>query len=381
MNFISQHLLQIIADYNGELPLSIFLKSYFKQHPKLGSRDRKAITEGVYIYYRSVLFLDTNASPLTIIQQGYFLCKSDNSFLARQIGVDSNKPPIIDAYAPEIGTPLSPGLDEDVWLKSIWKQPRVFIRIIQNHGLAMELLEQNNISYQIETFPAEYGANYTCISVPNSAPIDKILFSEDYIIQDRSSQIALLIAAKYTQQAPDYIWDVCSGAGGKTLLLHQLYPNATVLASDNRKSILHNLKGRCANYGYKTVKTLQLDATLPEEIAKQLGKKQYDVVVADVPCTGSGTWSRTPEQFFFFNAAYFDQFAHLQYPIAANTLPYLKKGGLLVYITCSVMQHENEAVTNKLLSQQPNMRLLHQELILGMEHLADTLYVAVFKKI
>lgn len=381
MNFLTQHLTDIISTYDGSVPLAIFLKGYFKQYPKIGSRDRKAIAEGVYIYYRSALFLNPEADVLDIIRQGYYLCRSTHTFLAQKLGIDPATPLPADAYAPDIGVPLSQSVNEETWLKSHWTQPDVFIRIVQNEGLVFELLDQNNIPYRKEDFPAQFQASYTCIRVPNSAPIDKVLFPEDYVIQDRSSQLALLTASKFWgSRSAGTFWDVCSGAGGKTLQLKHLDPNARITASDIRKSILFNLKGRCANYGFKDIVTKEIDATDPKAIRKQLGHHQYDVVLCDVPCSGSGTWSRTPEQLYFFNADYFDQFAHLQYPIAVNTLPYIKKGGLLVYITCSVMHHENEDVTARL-AGHPELRLLHQEIIDGAAHKADTLFTAVFEKL
>lgn len=381
MNFITQHITDILSQYDGSVPLAIFLKGYYKQFPKMGSRDRKAVSEGIYIYYRSALFLDPSLDPLAVIRQGYFLCDSKNSFLAFKLDIDTtSQPEGIDAYAPHLGVPLSALVPEEAWLKSHWQQPNVFLRIIQNEGLVFELLDQNNITYQKETFTQAYATSYTCISVPNSAPIDKILFPEDYVVQDRSSQLALLIASKYWQaNNAKTFWDVCSGAGGKTLLLKHLQSDYRILASDIRSSILYNLKGRCFNYGFKDIKTKEIDATDVTQMAQQLGKQQFDVVLCDVPCSGSGTWSRTPEQFYFFNAAYFDQFAHLQYPIAANSIPFVKKRGLLVYITCSVMEHENEAVVEKL-KQHSELTFKHQQMILGMEHHADTLFVAIFEK-
>lgn len=381
MNFITQHILAVIQDFDGSVPLAIFLKSYYKKQPKIGSRDRKAISEGVYIYYRSVLFLDQDLSPIDVIRQGFSLVKSQHAYLAQKLDIDLSTPQVVEAYAPDLGVPLSQDVPEELWLKSHWSQPDVFIRIVQNEGLVLELLQQNNIPYKVEDFTQQYNAPYTCISVPNSAPIDKILFPEDYIIQDRSSQLALLIAYKYWKdKSPNYFWDVCSGAGGKSLLLKHIDANYHITASDVRKSILFNLKGRCANYGFKNIVTKEIDATNKDAIKTQLGKKLYDVVLCDVPCSGSGTWSRTPEQLYFFNAAYFDQFAPLQLPIAQNAAQFVKVGGLLVYITCSVWAHENEYVVNELLKDK-SLRLLHQQMVLGMEAKADTLFVAILEKI
>lgn len=373
MNFIIQHIATVIEKYDASVPLAIFLKAYFKEQPKIGSRDRKAISEGVYIYYRSALFVDNSLPLEQQLQQGYLLCESQNSFLGYKLGIDEHVA-LEDIYAPEIGVKLSEGVDEEAWLKSHWSQPDVFLRIVNNEGLVLELLEKNEIPFEQENID-----EITCIRVPNSAPIDKVLFNDDYVIQDRSSQIALLTAKRYWDE-PQTIWDVCAGAGGKTILLQQLYQNQLkIVASDIRKTILYNLRARATAYDLKQIKTKIIDSTNPENIAQEINQK-FDVVLCDVPCTGSGTWSRTPEQLYFFNAEYFDQFAHLQYPIAKNATPYVKDGGFLVYITCSVFAHENEGVVEQLIANE-GLKLVHQEMILGMELGADTLFVAVLQKV
>src|SRR5690606_21611421 len=128
---------------------AIFLKAYFKEQPKIGSRDRKAISEGVYIYYRSALFVDNSLPLEQQLQQGYLLCESQNSFLGYKLGIDEHVA-LEDIYAPEIGVQLSDGVDEEAWLKSHWSQPDVFLRIVNNEGLVLELLEKNEIPFEQE---------------------------------------------------------------------------------------------------------------------------------------------------------------------------------------------------------------------------------------
>src|SRR5690606_8520882 len=101
MNFISQHIATIIHKYDGSAPLSLYLKDYFKQHKNIGSRDRKAISEGVYIYYRSALFLDSQDDPIEIIKQGFILCDSTNTFLAQKLDIDAHTK-LQDIYAPDV---------------------------------------------------------------------------------------------------------------------------------------------------------------------------------------------------------------------------------------------------------------------------------------
>ena len=63
----------------------------------------------------------------------------------------------------------------------------------------------------------------------------------------------------------------------------------------------------------------------------------------------------------------------------SNTVPHLKEGGIFVYITCSVFKEENEAIAD-FVADEFNLKLLHQEILMGADKNADTMFVAVFKK-
>ncbi len=159
MNFITQHIAQIIDIYTGETPLSIFLKSYFKENKNIGSRDRKAISEGAYIYYRSALFLNTTDDVIDTLKQGMLLCESKNTYLAHKLGLTGNET-LEDIYEPAVEIPLANGVDMETWLKSHWQQPDLFIRILQNETLVIDLLQKNNIPYQIVPIHDSYTCDY-----------------------------------------------------------------------------------------------------------------------------------------------------------------------------------------------------------------------------
>jgi 16S rRNA (cytosine967-C5)-methyltransferase len=101
--------------------------------------------------------------------------------------------------------------------------------------------------------------------------------------------------------------------------------------------------------------------------------------VRDAPCTGSGTWSRTPENLFYFKPEIIDDFAQRQKQIVTNVMPYLQKGGLFFYITCSVFKKENEDVAN-FIKEKFELQILHMELLKGYDKKADSMFVAVFSK-
>ena len=83
--------------------------------------------------------------------------------------------------------------------------------------------------------------------------------------------------------------------------------------------------------------------------------------------------------FIFFKEERIDQYATLQTQIASNTIEYLKTGGRIIYITCSVFKKENEDVVNELIKQF-SLRAISMELINGVQRKADSMFVAVLKK-
>jgi 16S rRNA (cytosine967-C5)-methyltransferase len=94
-----------------------------------------------------------------------------------------------------------------------------------------------------------------------------------------------------------------------------------------------------------------------------------------VPCTGSGTWARTPESCYFFHAASVADYARRQEAILRNACAYLKEDGRIIYITCSVFRAENEDVIEAV-AAQGHMKIISAGLINGLPSGADALFAA-----
>jgi 16S rRNA (cytosine967-C5)-methyltransferase len=379
MSFVKDHLERIIATYEGHPPLSGFLRNYFRACPKLGSRDRRALSEATFLYYRCKSFYPDVSSVMDVIAYGYLLCNSTNAFLGKilQPYIEDKQQ---DFAAPDITTtiqsPLSPSISKEHWLSSMWQQPQLFIRIRKERDHVFALLEQQNIPYSITAI--EGNKKQDCIMLDNGTAIDKVLPEDVYTVQDWASQASMYQLMQVMKQ-PSTVWDVCSGAGGKSILLKDKLPSFSLLASDIRETILHNLKMRFRLYGLHKTKTVVVNSADTKAVAASIGAQKFDLVLCDVPCSGSGTWSRTPEQFHFFKDEHLKKFEELQYPIAYNASKHIADGGTLAYVTCSVFKQENEDVVDRLL-HNTNLELVHQQIIDGVKQKADCMFIAIFRK-
>jgi 16S rRNA (cytosine967-C5)-methyltransferase len=102
----------------------------------------------------------------------------------------------------------------------------------------------------------------------------------------------------------------------------------------------------------------------------------FDLIIADVPCTGSGTWSRTAEQLYFFDEKKIDHYSGLQKKIIANVVRSLRPGGFLLYITCSVFKKENEEMIDYI-EKEFHLQKLKMESLIGYDKKADTMFAAL----
>lgn len=371
MHYIWQHIRTIVDTYDGSLPLSHFLKNYCKGFPQLGSRDRRILSEMGYCWYRCAKGIDSYGTVdfENKMKASLRICGND-AIVGRML--DKEIRPLNDALDINklfpFDVPLSEGMRRDEWLGSLLVQPSLFIRIRKQKPQIIKLLEENRIPFKF--------ISDDCMSLPNGAKIDVLLPPIAYLVQDASSQQT----AEYFQPLKHEKWyDCCSGAGGKSLLLKDLEPTVQLTVTDIRQTILHNLQERVRNYGHAAPSAYITDVANKEKVALTLKGKLFDNIICDAPCSGSGTWARTPEQAYFFDPLTLGRFTSLQEDVATNVAAYLKPGGRLIYITCSVFEAENENVVGKVIDNT-GLRLKESQLINGIGIKADSMFVAVLQK-
>ena len=220
----------------------------------------------------------------------------------------------------------------------------------------------------------------TCLAFANNEKVSDILrIDKDVVIQDFNSQKTenLLKDRRGISQSRISIWDCCAASGGKSILAYDLFRNIELTVSDTRKNILQNLKLRFAKAGIKNYQSFLADLSISAPANELTGSK--DLIIADVPCSGSGTWARTPEQLSFFDKNLIEKYAKLQQKIVLNTVGSLKENGFFLYITCSVFKKENEENV-AFIQKETGLELIKSEYLKGYEMQADTLFVALFKK-
>ncbi len=184
-------------------------------------------------------------------------------------------------------------------------------------------------------------------------------------VQDEGSQLlGLLLAPKRN----DMVVDFCAGAGGKTLMLGAMMNSqGRLYAWDISEKRLTNLKPRLKRSGLSNVQP-QLIAHENDGKVKRLAGK-IDRVLVDAPCSGLGTLRRNPDLKFRQSAQSVEELKAKQTAILASAARLLKKGGRLVYATCSLLHEENQGIVEAFLATHPDFTLLPAGEVLHRQHI------------
>ncbi len=169
-------------------------------------------------------------------------------------------------------------------------------------------------------------------------------------VQEEGSQIlSLLVDARPGMTVVDY----CAGAGGKTLAIAaQMKGKGSLIACDISSKRLSRMTGRLKKAGVDNVKLVELAPRKPQPASLQ--PKQADRVVLDVPCSGTGTWRRSPDSKWRLKPIDLERHVERQAQILQKASALVKPGGRLIYMTCSLLQEENEGQIIKFLQQTPD---------------------------
>jgi 16S rRNA (cytosine967-C5)-methyltransferase len=170
-------------------------------------------------------------------------------------------------------------------------------------------------------------------------------------IQDEGSQLVAELAGQGTR-----ILDCCAAPGGKTAILAEGNPTAEIVACDVSMRRLEQMKGLLRALPEKTHVRFQV-----ADAAKMDFRDEFDLVLCDVPCSGTGTIARNPEIRHRMRPEDFARHHERQVAILTSAMSALRKGGRILYSTCSLEPEENERVIEECVQRAPNHRLLPLE--------------------
>ena len=365
-------------------PADSVLSNYFKKNRDLGSHERPLIADVAYSVIRNKTYLEKISGS----KEAEMICLAAfNKIFGLSLTYLRNKVPkkwhnSIQKLAEEPLPELRPQDRYSIpdWL---WQKINAQYGLDKGSKLAQALLSKASFDLRVNQVHtsrkrvlaelASEGIEATATSlspigirVKENFGIQKHrLFLEGHIeVQDEGSQIlAQLVDAKRGHMVVDF----CAGAGGKTLALGAMMGNqGRLYAYDVSAKRLARLKPRLKRSGLSNVQTQLIGSEKDPRIQRLAGK--IDRVLIDAPCTGLGTLRRNPDMKWRQAEADISTLTDKQLRIlnAASTL--VKKDGLLVYGTCSILRDENEAVIERFMNERSGkFELIDAAKSLGIE--------------
>ena len=208
--------------------------------------------------------------------------------------------------------------------------------------------------WMVDRWAAAYGRE-AALAICEAGQVEPVaggLFAADETLpqMDDGSRLVAEIAAAampVVEGRAARVWDCCAAPGGKMLMLALRTGEAEVLATDVSAKRLGQMEGRLRRFGFASrVRTAVADAG---KLAESEG--EFDLILCDVPCSGTGTLARNPEIRVRLKVEELGRQAERQRGILAAALKRLAVGGRLVYSTCSLEPEENERVVEAVVGE------------------------------
>jgi len=367
-------------------PADTTLSRYFKDHPRLGGRERGAIAECIYTVLR-------NKNFFTDFAEG---AGGANMRRLMLLGM-------LDA----VGLDALPGLSEDetAWLERMAGIDRKLLHKSLRTNMPLWLYEKLVAQYGEEealalsdalNVPAPLDLRVNALKADRDDVIAKLaeapiaatptpfaplglrvlkkpqlqnlpLFKEGAIeVQDEGSQVlAQILGAKRGEMVVDF----CAGAGGKTLALGaQMRNTGRLYAFDVSEKRLAKLKPRLARSGLSNVHPVAIAHERDAKIKRLAGK--IDRVLVDAPCSGMGTLRRNPDVKWRQPPEAIGEMQAKQIAILDGAARLVKSGGRLVYATCSLLDEENDMVAAQFIETHPDFALVPMNEVLAEQKIA-----------
>jgi 16S rRNA (cytosine967-C5)-methyltransferase len=353
--------LDLVLDFKR--PADAVLSAFFREHRKLGARDRAFVAEAVFGVLRRYRYLSVvvpAANPRTLIIAWLIKVRGMSAAMLQQFAKPELVQHIREAATDDLALGVAAELpdwvveklrptmaDADILaLGRALQQPAPLdVRVNLHKADRDTVLAQLRVEgFAVEPTPySPWGIRFKDHPAINRHP----LFLDGSLeVQDEGSQLlALLLGARRGEMVCDF----CAGAGGKTLAIGAtMASTGRLYAFDVAEKRLANLKPRLARSGLSNVMPQLIAAETDTRVKRLAGK--LDRVLVDAPCSGLGTLRRNPDLKFRQSPESVAELTTKQAAIARAAAKLLKPGGCLVYATCSLLPEENDAIVEGLLA-------------------------------
>lgn len=388
-----ESVLEILAFHTAsQKPLDQISHSYFKSRRYIGSKDRQAISTYVYGVMRHrascdwwalerglspLLMPPLEAARIRLLAYLWIVEKITREKIGILFSGEQYAPAQLSDKERSIFTKLSPLETQPPWVQGEfpeWIYPFLKRRFGENLKAEMEaFLCQASLDLRVNTLKttreealARLRQTGLAVSLSPLSPwglrcegreniTQTTAFQEGLVeIQDEGSQ---LVVNRMDISPGQAILDLCAGAGGKTLALAAMLENkGRIVATDTAMWRLKRTKERLRRAGAFNVELRELTGSHDKWVKRQ--NERFDHVLIDAPCSGSGTWRRNPDQKWNITLQDIQELCALQKDLLEMAAPLVKRGGYLIYATCSLLWEENQDVAAAFLEKNPEFALI-----------------------
>jgi 16S rRNA (cytosine967-C5)-methyltransferase len=364
-------------------PADVTLSRYFKDHPRLGGRERGAIAECVYSVLRHKSFFTDFAGTGATMRRLTVLGMAE-AIGADSLGGLSEDETALLTRIKEIDRSLLPpkklaNLPDwlyDKFVAQYGEEETLALAAVLNTPAPLDLrvnslkTDRDKVIAELATAPiAAEPTPYSALGLriwKKPALQNLPLFKEGAIeVQDEGSQVlAQLLGARRGEMVVDF----CAGAGGKTLAIGAIMRSTGRLyAFDVSEKRLTKLKPRLARSGLSNVHPVVIAHERDAKVKRLAGK--IDRVLVDAPCSGMGTLRRNPDVKWRQQLEGIAELTEKQASILDGAARLVKFGGRLVYATCSLLDEENEGIVQGFLASHPDFELVPMHKVLAEQRI------------
>lgn len=371
----------------------VLVRQYFNSRRYAGSKDRRRVITLLYDIVRrwGFLFDVSNGDPRKMVMAELQLSDDDPK---KYFTGDKHAPELLSADEVSFIENIEPEKEEHhrlnypSWMESRLKErfhdkfiqeinalndrAPLTLRIVRDAKKIFEYLDEKNIAYEKGVH-----ANSAIIIHEHVQIRDWPIYRKGMVeIQDEAAQLAV----KYVELKPgQQVMDLCAGAGGKSLTAAGYMQNkGQIYAFDISENRLKDLKVRAKRSNHHIFQSFILTDKNREKKLSEF-KSKMDRVILDVPCSGSGTWRRNPENRWRLTPESLVEYVKLQQKLLTEAWDAVKVGGRVAYMTCSILKDENENQIEWFLSENENAKLIPIRKK-GIEQLDGTLQLSPFSR-